>query len=290
MQLCNLILAHKNPQQTARLLESLYHPDCTTYLHVDKKFSLEPFKKVIKDLSRVRFIRKRTSVHWGGPSMVYAIAKAILEIQADRQQYDYINLISAQDFPIKPIHEFVDFLTKNNDKQFISYLEGEEADVWWTSAAARFQNYHFNELQVNHKYLAQGWINKLLPKRKVPFEWDLVGGNCATWWTLKLDCAVYMAQKILEDKQVKSFIKLTWGIDEIIFPTLVMNSPFRSITINNNLRYIDWEEQNAHPKILQMEDYDRLIGSGHFFARKFDESVDSQVLDRLQQTFSILSK
>lgn len=285
MQLCNLILAHKNPQQTARLLESLYHPHCTIYLHVDKKYNIEPFKKAIKDLTGVRFITKRTSVHWGGPSMVYAIAKAISEIQADEQHYDYINLLSAQDFPIKPINEFVDFLEKNNDKQFISYLEGTEADMWWSSAASRFQNYHFNELQVNHKYLAQGWINKILPRRRVPFDWDLVGGNRATWWTLKSECAAYLAQKILEDKQVKSFMKLTWGIDEIIFPTLVMNSPFKDITINNNLRYIDWEEQNAHPRILTMEDHESLIRSGHFFARKFDESVDSQILDRLQQTF-----
>ncbi len=285
MLLCNLILAHKNPKQTARLIESLHHPGCTIYLHVDKKVSIEPFEKAIKDPTHVRFIRMRTTVYWGGPSMVYAIAKAISEIQADGQRYDYINLISGQDFPIRPIYEFVDFLTKNQDKQFISYLEGSEADVWWSSAASRFQNYHFNELQVNHKYLVQGWVNKLLPKRRVPFEWNLVGGNCATWWTLKLECAAYLAQKILEDKQVKSFIRLTWGIDEIIFPTLVMDSPFKNMTINNNLRYINWEEQNAHPKILKMEDYESLVRSSHFFARKFDESVDSQILDRLSQTF-----
>jgi hypothetical protein len=49
--------------------------------------------------------------------------------------------------------------------------------------------------------------------------------------------------------------------------------------INNNLRFIDWSLGGASPKILTVKDVDHFSKSGKFFARKFDENIDSKVLD-----------
>ncbi|WP_346239099.1 beta-1,6-N-acetylglucosaminyltransferase [Niabella insulamsoli] len=282
MQICNLVLAHKHPHQLNRLLTHLSHPGCQTYVHIDKKSDLQPFKAAVSIFSKVSFIKKRISLHWGGPSMINAVVSSILEIKASGKHFDYINLISGQDFPIRPTGVFVNFLEQNKGKQFISYMEGESAASWWNSGAKRFQKYHFNELNLRYKYLVQHVANKILPERKAPADWHLVGGNCATWWTLTADCAYYLAEQVVSDKKVKDFVKLTWGIDEIIFPTIVMNSPFRDAAVNDNLRYIDWGENQAHPKILQSADYDKIIESSSFFARKFDESVDSEIFERLE--------
>lgn len=282
MKICHLVLAHKHPLLLGRLLKNLAHPNAQTYVHVDRKFDCHPFRDAAKSLSNVRFVKMRTTLHWGGPSIVNAVAHALMEIRASGEEYDFINLISAQDFPIKPMDAFVEFLSANKQKQFISYMTGAEADKWWHTGANRFQKYHFNELDVRFKYFFQGIANTVLPKRSAPSEWELVGGNCATWWTLQSACAYHMAATILHDKKVRDFIRMTWGIDEIIFPTLVLNSPFRETVVNNNLRHIDWQEQQAHPAILSTKDFDQLRDSPQFFARKFDLKVDADILDMIE--------
>jgi hypothetical protein len=49
--------------------------------------------------------------------------------------------------------------------------------------------------------------------------------------------------------------------------------------INNNLRFIDWSKGGSSPKTLTMQDIDQISRSGKFFERKFDESIDSNVLE-----------
>ena len=65
--------------------------------------------------------------------------------------------------------------------------------------------------------------------------------------------------------------------DEIFFQTLVLNSPHRDSVVDANLRYIDW----PGPRVLRADDLDALLGSGMLFARKFDETVDAEILDLL---------
>lgn len=73
-----------------------------------------------------------------------------------------------------------------------------------------------------------------------------------------------------------------WGPDEFLFNSLIMNSPFRSnISEKKNLRYIDWSEGNASPKVLKMEDFEKVINSNCFIARKFDENVDKEIIEKI---------
>jgi hypothetical protein len=61
-----------------------------------------------------------------------------------------------------------------------------------------------------------------------------------------------------------------------------MNSPLRETVVNDNLRYLDWSRTPA-PAVLGVGDLDGMLGSDKLFARKFDESVDRDVLDRLDE-------
>ncbi|MGY0037937.1 hypothetical protein [Pedobacter sp. NJ-S-72] len=74
---------------------------------------------------------------------------------------------------------------------------------------------------------------------------------------------------------------MTWGCDEFVVASILMNSPYQDKVINENHRYINWSENEAHPKILTINDYQEIIGSGMLFARKFDLDVDLSVLDVL---------
>ncbi|MGH7926626.1 MAG: beta-1,6-N-acetylglucosaminyltransferase, partial [Candidatus Binatia bacterium] len=87
-------------------------------------------------------------------------------------------------------------------------------------------------------------------------------------------------QWIVSDDFVKKcsrYLRHTKIPDELIMPTLVMNSPFRDSMAFDDKREVIWTGK-PHPKTLTMDDHDRLLASNAFFARKFDENVDRDIL------------
>lgn len=54
--------------------------------------------------------------------------------------------------------------------------------------------------------------------------------------------------------------------------------------IESNMRYIDWTL--GAPYTFQESDYQRIMSSGCLFARKFDETVDSDIIHRIQDALS----
>ena len=73
--------------------------------------------------------------------------------------------------------------------------------------------------------------------------------------------------------------------DESFFQTLFLNSHLKNKLVNDNFRYIVWTS-GPHPEILQKSDFDQLIYSKKLFARKFDATVDLDILDRIDRRTS----
>lgn len=145
MKVAHLIMAYKNPKQLERLTKRLDHPCFDIFIHLDRKIDIGEFEH-LKDLPRVYFIEKRVRCNWGGFSFVKAIIASMKEILEREEEYEFINLLSAQDYPIKPVNEFYDYLLNNSGKSFISYDELGKSD-WWEHAVSRFQLYHFTDIK-----------------------------------------------------------------------------------------------------------------------------------------------
>jgi hypothetical protein len=101
--------------------------------------------------------------------------------------------------------------------------------------------------------------------------------------SLTADAVRYVLQYLGDHPEVVRFFEHTWAPDELIFQTILYNSPFRSSLVNDNLRYIDWSEAQASPKVLTEEDFDLLAASGKLFARKFDLSRFPAVIDKIDR-------
>lgn len=101
--------------------------------------------------------------------------------------------------------------------------------------------------------------------------------------TITKDCAAYIVESIESNKKLRRYLRFTWGADEFVIPTLIMNSKFLETVINDNFYYLDWSKGGASPKILVTEDYKLLLASDKMFARKFDIKVDSKILDMLDE-------
>ena len=274
MRIAHLILAHANPSQIQRLINRLAHPNADFYIHIDLKTEISPFLSLAS--KQVTLITNRVSVYWGAYSIVQATVNSFEEILASPTKYDYINLLSGQDYPLKSTDEIHAFFEKNPNKAFMHTLS---VATEWQEAIPRVTKYHLSNYQFSGRTTAEKYINMLLPQRKMPNKLIPVGRS--QWFTITSKHIEYIVNYLQQNKNVKRFFELTWGSDEIVFQTILYNSIHQKDMVNDNLRYIDWSEGNASPKTFKMEDLPTLLGSGKLFARKFNEAIDGNILDAL---------
>jgi hypothetical protein len=280
MRIAHLIIVYKEPCQVERLVKSLSHEACDFFIHLDKKADLAAFAYLAKR-DRVWFIQDRVLVRWAAYSFTKAIVNGLREILASGKPYDFINVLSGQDYPLQPAASLVAFLQHHRGATFMAYEQ--QGSPWWQQSMGRIEQYHSTDYKFKGQYQLQFLVNRLLPKRKFPLPYTLFGGNCSMYWTISRACAAYVVDFLDQHPGLQRFARFTWAPDEFLIPTIIMNSPHRNKVINNNLRYIDWSQGGANPKLLRAQDFASLQHSGCFFARKFDIHQDSRILDMLDE-------
>jgi len=276
MKIAHLILTHKNPAQLERLLRALDHPDFDFYIHLDKKIDAAPFAPLVNNRN-VFFIQQRAKVEWAGYGTIQATLNGFREI-LPKKAYDYINVISAQDFPLRSAAGIYRYISDRAGTEFITC---ESIEDEWQEAAPRVKNYHFINWRIPGRFRLSKLATALLPARKFPLDYRIVGR--ANWFTLTEAAARYVLDFIDSHPRVVRYFKYCWGADEFIFATILYNSSFRG-SIENNLVYVDWTGQTkGHPRVLGSGDFSRLRSSEKLFARKFDLSADAGIFSLLEE-------
>jgi hypothetical protein len=268
-----LILVHANSGQLKRLIEKLSIDGSIIYLQVDLKTNISLFEEY-KNYSNVIFIKKRIKIAWGGYSQVQGMVNSFKEIIPSLQSDQYLSVISGQDYPIMRNEEMNNFLHMNQGKAFMEYYLIHDE---WKAGVKRLERYDFSDFSFPGMATLEIKMNAWLPKRKPPKDLIYVGKS--SWFTLTMEHLQYIVDFLEKNHSIKNYFKLTWGSDELVFQTILYNSKYKEKLVNNNLRYIDWSQGLARPKILDITDAEHLKQSGKFFARKFDEKVDSEILD-----------
>jgi hypothetical protein len=279
MKVAFLITAYKNPEQIDQFIKLWENPNFHFYIHLDKKIDINIFSFLTKRLN-VKFISNRILVRWATFSTAESVLVSLKEILAERGDYDYINLMSGQDFPLMRATDFIEFLNINRGNQYINCFPYDLQTDWWSRNESRVNTYNFQDWHFPGKYKIQYIFNLLFKKRPHPKGFVLAGNS--NWFCLTADCVAYMLKTLDETKGLKKFFKYVWGADEFIFSTLAYNSPFRS-KIKDNLVYMLWPVHGeAHPVTFRINDFDSIMGSGKVFARKFDNKVDDEILKKLE--------
>jgi Core-2/I-Branching enzyme len=280
MRIACIIMAHKGPRQIERFIKKFSGLPFDFYIHIDKKIDQKPFE-YITAFPQVFLVAKRVSIKWASYSYIVGLLNSFKEVLETGIPYDFISIMSGQDYPIKPVKDIFYTLEQNPGRNFISYDEGND---WWEHAISRVKKYHFTNFRFRGRYRIQFFLNALLPERKFPLPYKLYGGPKAMCMTLSSECASFVLRFIESDKRLRRFIRFTWGPDEFLIPTIIMNSIFRQTVINNNFYYIDWSKGGVNPKTLQTEDFDLLLASEKLLARKFDMELNPDILDLLDKT------
>jgi len=279
MKVAFLITAYKNPQQIDQFIRLWENTNFHFYIHLDKKIDIKNFIYLAQRMN-VKFISNRIKVSWATFSSVESIIVSLKEILADNSEYDYINLISGQDFPLIKATDFISFLSINRGIQYINCIPYDLDNDWWIRNQSRVNTYNFQDWRIQGKYRIQYIFNFLFKKRTHPNGFILAGNS--NWFCLTSDCVSHILHKFDSSKGLINFFKHVWGADEFIFSTLVYNSPYRS-KVKENLVYMIWPVHGeAHPTTFTISDFDRIMSSGKVFARKFDYNVDNEILNKLE--------
>ena len=123
-----------------------------------------------------------------------------------------------------------------------------------------------------------------LGHRLLPFREGLKCYAGSQWFSVNRRAAAHIAefQKTPDAAALANHYRGLTYADESYFQTVVCNAPGLKVH-DDNLMYLDWQEGEAHPKLLTREDLEALKASPKHFARKLDMSRDADLMDALDQ-------
>jgi len=285
MKIANIIIAHKNPDQLAMLVDQ-YNPELFHhFVHIDVRCNLKEYTKVTSNPA-VTLITDRQKLVYAGYGFVHVTLDALHRIRKSNEHFFYVNLMSGMDFPIRPTAEFYNFLKATYETEPKEFFEILDLSVW--PGAHRYERFHLIDWTIRGRYFIERIINKFVAKR-VFYGGKFKPYGRAAWFTASDHFIDYALKYLEEHPDYIRFLKTTWSPDEFIFNTLVMNSPFKD-RIEHYLRYIDWSEGKVTPKVFQSADLRVLLDSGCFLARKFDQAIDQNILMLLEKAISPAGK
>jgi hypothetical protein len=302
MAIAFCILAHKNPAQIARLLRSIWHSENTYVIHYDRRSSsaehrsINELKAIFPGLTT---ISSRT-VNWGRFSQMQAQLDMLAMALKLSKVWNHAFTISGQDFPLLR-SELMDVeLSAEPRKSFVSWFDPLE-HPHWKDAWDRLTLWHLDSAFMEHVLRLPGlgrivrawagWQNRIptipLLRRKRPdfFRWR--GG--ANHHLLSRDAVRYL----LEDQyalRIAKWLRHSGFPEEAYVQSALMNSTLAETVINDDRRAIYWDKGAASPRTLTVNDLPQLRRdreNGKLFARKFDTSVDDEVICELEKDLGL---
>lgn len=270
-----LIMAHNQFELLEKLLCLLDDARNDIFLHIDKKVKNIDLTCFETRCSRARvfFPRKRIDVRWGTQSQVKT-EMLLFKTAWERGPYHYYHLLSGVDLPLKSQNDIHSFFS---EKQ-ISFLSlAKQVTVYDRQRISRYHGL-FPQWLLGGKL--NTWAAILQEKFKVDrlAHTDISVRKGSNWGSLTQQAVDYLLKK---EKQIIKLTRFSSCADEVYKQTILCNARFS--VEPDNLRLTIWDD-GSHPKILTMDDLPNLLRSDRLFARKFDLSVDSAVVDFLRKT------
>jgi len=278
MRLAYIVSAYRYPEQLVRLVTRLDTPTSSFFVHVDSKTAEQTFRAMtdgLAHLSNVMFVR-RHRCEWGGFGHVAASLEGIGAALRLRPTFDYALLLTGQDYPIKSNRHILDFFRQHPGHQFMEYFPVPHAG-WQNGGLDRVDAWHW---RMAGRHYALTPLPRLRFRRRIPGGLKPFGGS--SYWCLTRQCIEYVDQYVKRNPSLVKFFRHVDVPDELFFQTIILNSPLADTVVNDNLRYIAWDEPDeGSPVILDGSHLEQLMASPKLFARKFDVTVDADVLDAI---------
>lgn len=274
-----LIRAHHRPRQLARLIARLRTPTARFFVHVNARTPEETYAEMrdaVPGASDVRWL-PRVRTYYGGFSLVRATLVGVDEILREEPLPGHTVLLSGQDYPLRPAAEIERFFEDRRGLSFLEHFQLPVADRWpgENGGLDRIRGFYLERFSYRTRLLRVPFVRRRFPAGLTPY-----GGSA--WCALATNALVELGRFAKESPGALAFFRHVKIADEIVVPTILMNSRVRDSVVNEDVHYVHWPG-GAHPETLTRQDLDRLLASGKLFARKFDVDADEEILDLLDR-------
>jgi len=266
-----IISAYRAPRQLERLVTALDHDAPPLVVHVDRKTADVVHDEIVERVRRpnLEFL-PRHACHWGGFGHVEVSLKGIARLLDSGAAFDYVFLLSGQDYPIKPPEHFRRVLQELAGRSFCLFFP-LPTPYWSHGGMTRIRWWHFRRRPVHVR----------LPRlRRLPPMLELFGGSA--YWCLSRSALEIVHAFVDTNPWYVEYFRHVDIPDEIFFQTILANSRERDRILNRRLHYTEWSRQPA-PAVLTVDDFESLAASDCLFARKFDPGVDADVLELIDE-------
>lgn len=284
-----LILAHKDFDQVRHLIEYFVR-DCYVYVHIDKKAAITPEElHSIDSMPQVRAAYRKYKVHWGGFSILKTEMFLLRQVLKDGD-CDYVHLISGQDYPIKPLDDFLKFFEEHKGKEFIRYANIPNRN-WDHYTFSRFQYYYpYDYINKSRKAAITVmqkiifWEHKLGIKRRIPDQFDRLYGS-TQWFSITRTAVQAIIDHTNGNPSFYRRARWTFAAEEYYIATVLVNVSGQNKAVPSDLRFIIWRDENGNcPANLGIEHFRLLASSNKFlFARKMESDVSKDLIRNIDK-------
>lgn len=262
MKLAYGLQLHNNPAQFERLFSAIYNPGDVFAIHVDSKTSdatYAAFTKIVGSRDNVHWV-PRMRVYWGCWQIVLLQLRLMTSLLSiDRSWTHFINL-SGSCMPLRSRDEIVERLRAAPERPLVDLSD-------------RVSDYH-DRIAWSHRATERGPVRTAVPKAPpVGFDVEFIGES---WHVLPRKFCEWMESSPRAAEILDFFPDVGWP-DEMYVQCLVCHSPWRH-DVGPVAWEIVWLPEAYNPEILTISDRDRLFASDALFARKFDCSVDDEIV------------
>lgn len=251
-----LILCHQAPRHIATL--ALRHPEHHYYIHCDQKAALSPLQ-CLQTHDNVHILNNRITVNWGGFSMILATLN-LFQAALSRQQNRYFHLMSGSCVPLVSPEFLSAQFQQHGDNCLFLQCENTPHLRYRT----RFNAPHADTRWQRH------FIGKALTKlMKFADQICPTSQNCfsgSQWFSADRTALQTLFNESLGD--VATFFEKKLVPDEHFFQYIVQKLPEKFNLINDNHRFIRFEQGANHPDFLSLDDLWAARQNGAWFARK----------------------
>jgi Core-2/I-Branching enzyme len=294
-----LIVSHTLPDQVLRLASVLRRgsPDGLLVLHHDDRRSRVDRQEL--DAFGVHVIEPPSAADWGEISLLTTVLRG-LQWCLTHTDFDWMVLLSGQDYPIRPVAEIERSLASADVDAFIETRQCDPPGLrrpldefsgryyfrWHRARSERLASLARAAARkgavVRTRALPSGtWIG--VRGWRSPFGPHLICHQGADWFSLSRSAVQTVAEFVDRHPEILRYYSRTLHPTESFIQTVLANDA-DTLVSGDHRRYTVWDEPNqTGPRVLRLGDLDPMLGSGCDFARKFDQTVDGAVLDAIDR-------
>jgi hypothetical protein len=292
LQIGFVILSHEGPGKLARLVAALRreYPGCAIAVHHDFSKCRFDREAIGEDILWVEHWRRTGWAKWA----VVEGALEAFELLFDRTKSDWFILLSASDYPIRKGADALAELERAKCDVFLD-LRALTPDAAAKAAIVgsvnpqlgQFDNPVTNALKRRFYLSPQLWLPIIRTKPRLrlgkltwrpamegrhPFRNGLGCFYGDHWFMANRKAVAALLDRNRTNLNLRRYYRDRTQPDESYYQTVFANTP-GLVICRDNRRFAEWNGGGAHPMFLTRDQLPAMLGSGAFFARKFEEGA-----------------